>query len=61
MLPMYTSQEHCPPDARNNDTMTDHQMNPWDEFDRLKPAGPDRVQGYPGGEPLGFGLRTSAR
>jgi hypothetical protein len=41
--------------------MTDHQLDPWDEFDRLKPAGPDRVQGYPGGEPLGFGLRTSAR
>jgi len=41
--------------------MTDHEMDPWDEFDRLKPAGPDRVQGYPGGEPLGFGLRTGVR
>jgi hypothetical protein len=33
----------------------------WEEFDRLKPAGPDRVEGYPGGEPLGFGFRTGVR
>ena len=43
--------------------MTDqHQdRDPWEEFDRLKPAGPDRVAGLPGGQPLGFGFRTGVR
>lgn len=41
--------------------MTDQDRDLWDEFDRLKPAGPDRVAGYPGGEPLGFGFRTGVR
>lgn len=43
--------------------MTDQQQDrdPWEEFDRLKPAGPDRVAGYPGGEPHGFGFRTGVR
>lgn len=47
----------------DNGTMTDHDPDRdlWDEFDRLKPAGPDRVKGYPGGEPLGFGFRTGVR
>ncbi len=36
-------------------------QDPWEEFDALKPAGPDRVAGYPGGEPLGFGFRTGVR
>jgi hypothetical protein len=42
-------------------TDQDQDRDPWDEFDRLKPAGPDRVDGYPGGEPLGFGFRTGVR
>ena len=43
--------------------MTDQQQDrdPWEEFDKLKPAGPDRVAGYPGGEPQGFGFRTGVR
>ena len=43
--------------------MTDQQQDrdPWEEFDRLKPAAPDRVAGYPGGEPQGFGFRTGVR
>ena len=43
--------------------MTDQEQgrDPWEEFDRLKPAGPDRVAGYPGGEPQGFGFRTGVR
>jgi hypothetical protein len=39
----------------------DQDRDLWDEFDSLKPAGPDRVEGYPGGEPLGFGFRTGVR
>jgi hypothetical protein len=39
-------------------TDQDQDRDPWEEFDRLKPAGPDRVEGYPGGEPLGFGWRN---
>ena len=39
----------------------DHDHDPWDEFERLKPAGQDRVEGYPGGEPVGFGFRTGVR
>lgn len=39
----------------------DQDRDPWDEFDSLKPAGPDRVGGYPGGEPVGFGFRTGVR
>jgi hypothetical protein len=35
--------------------------DPWEEFDELAPAGPDRVPGHPGGEPLGFGFRTGVR
>jgi hypothetical protein len=42
-------------------TEQDQDRDPWEEFDRLKPAGPDRVEGYPGGEPLGFGFRTGVR
>lgn len=42
-------------------TDQDQDRDPWEEFDRLKPAGPDRVEGYPGGEPLGFGFRTGVR
>ncbi|WP_411375419.1 hypothetical protein ACLH0K_03145 [Arthrobacter sp. MPF02] len=40
-------------DARDKD--------PWEEFDALGPAAPDRVPGYPGGEPQGFGFRTGVR
>lgn len=39
----------------------DQGQDPWDEFDRLGPAAPDRVPGRPGGEPLGFGFRTGVR
>jgi hypothetical protein len=42
-------------------TYQDQDRDPWEEFDRLKPAGPDRVEGYPGGEPVGFGFRTGVR
>lgn len=42
-------------------TDQDQDRDPWEDFDRLKPAGPDRVEGYPGGEPLGFGFRTGVR
>lgn len=35
--------------------------DPWEEFDALGPAVPDRVPGHPGGEPLGFGFRTGVR
>ncbi|WP_144671147.1 hypothetical protein [Arthrobacter sp. U41] len=42
-------------------TEQDQDRDPWDEFDSRKPAGPDRVEGYPGGEPLGFGFRTGVR
>ncbi|MCA4131592.1 hypothetical protein [Arthrobacter sp. M4] len=41
--------------------MTDEDRNLWDEFDESKPAGHDRVEGYPGGEPQGFGFRTGVR
>ena len=43
--------------------MTNQQQDrdPWEEFDKLRPAGPDRVAGYPGGEPQGFGFRTGVR
>jgi len=39
----------------------DAEKDPWEEFDRLPPAGPDRVAGQPGGEPQGFGFRTGVR
>jgi threonine/homoserine/homoserine lactone efflux protein len=42
-------------------TYQDQDRDPWEEFDNLKPAGPDRVEGYPGGEPVGFGFRTGVR
>ena len=42
-------------------TEQDQDRDPWEEFDKLKPAAPDRVEGYPGGEPLGFGFRTGVR
>ena len=42
-------------------TDQDQDRDPWEEFDRLKPAGPDRVAGYPGGQPQGFGFRTGVR
>jgi hypothetical protein len=41
--------------------MADQDQDPWDEFDRLTPAGPDLVEGLPGGEPQGFGFRTGVR
>ena len=41
--------------------MTTHNPDPWEEFDKFKPAVPDRVDGYPGGEPVGFGFRTGVR
>ena len=43
--------------------MTNQQQDrdPWEEFDQLQPAGPDRVAGYPGGKPQGFGFRTGVR
>ncbi|MDQ5863232.1 MAG: hypothetical protein M3536_13325 [Actinomycetota bacterium] len=41
--------------------MSTHDPDPWAEFDKLKPAVPDRVAGYPGGEPAGFGFRTGVR
>lgn len=42
-------------------TEQDQDRDPWEEFDSLKPAGPDRIAGYPGGEPQGFGFRTGVR
>ncbi|WP_445153763.1 hypothetical protein ACTWLI_10235 [Arthrobacter sp. Hor0625] len=39
----------------------DHGADPWEEFDRLPPAGQDRVVGLPGGAPQGFGFRTGVR
>ena len=42
-------------------TDQDQDRDPWEEFDRLQPAGPDRVEGIPGGQPLGFGFRTGVR
>jgi len=39
----------------------DAEKDPWEEFDRLPPAEPDRVPGQPGGEPQGFGFRTGVR
>jgi hypothetical protein len=43
--------------------MTDRDQNGdlWEEFDRLPPAAPDRVEGLPGGQPQGFGFRTGVR
>ncbi|MCX2749091.1 hypothetical protein OOZ51_14880 [Arthrobacter sp. MI7-26] len=41
--------------------MANQDLDPWDEFDRLTPAGHDRVEGHPGGEPLGFGFQTGVR
>jgi hypothetical protein len=46
-------------ETRDNGTVGDQDL--WDEFDSLKPAAPDRVPGYPGGEPQGFGFRTGVR
>jgi hypothetical protein len=50
-------------ETRDNGDMTeqDQDRDPWEEFDRLKPAGQDRIAGYPGGEPQGFGFRTGVR
>ena len=42
-------------------TGQDQDRDPWDEFDSLGPAAPDRVPGQPGGEPHGFGFRTGVR
>ncbi|MDP9888522.1 hypothetical protein [Pseudarthrobacter enclensis] len=39
----------------------DQDRDPWEEFDALGPAAPDRVPGQPGGEPYGFGFRTGVR
>lgn len=41
--------------------MSNQDPDLWEEFDKLKPALPDRVPGYPGGEPVGFGFRTGVR
>jgi hypothetical protein len=41
--------------------VTGQDQDPWEEFDKLGPAVPDRVPGHPGGEPLGFGFRTGVR
>jgi len=46
-----------PDNVPGNDAAKD----PWEEFDRLPPAMPDRVPGQPGGEPQGFGFRTGVR
>lgn len=42
-------------------TGQDQDRDPWEEFDTLGPAAPDRVPGQPGGEPHGFGFRTGVR
>jgi len=42
-------------------TGQDQDRDPWEEFDSLGPAAPDRVPGQPGGEPHGFGFRTGVR
>jgi len=42
-------------------TEREHDWDLWQEFDRLPPAGPDRVAGLPGGQPEGFGFRTGVR
>lgn len=42
-------------------TDQDQDRDPWEEFDHLKPAAPDRIEGLPGGQPLGFGFRTGVR
>ena len=42
-------------------TEQDQDRDPWEDFDRRRPAAPDRVAGYPGGEPVGFGFRTGVR
>lgn len=42
-------------------TDRDHDEDLWQEFDRLPPAGRDRVDGLPGGQPQGFGFRTGVR
>lgn len=39
----------------------EQERDPWEEFDRLTPAARDRVGGFPGGEPYGFGFRTGVR
>lgn len=43
------------------DQRREQDRDPWEEFDRLGPAGEDRVAGIPGGEPNGFGFRTGVR
>lgn len=42
-------------------TDQDQDRDPWEEFYHLKPAAPDRIEGLPGGQPLGFGFRTGVR
>lgn len=41
--------------------MSNQDPDLWEEFDKFKPTVPDRVAGYPGGEPVGFGFRTGVR
>ena len=41
--------------------MSGQDQDPWEEFDNLGAAAPDRIPGHPGGEPLGFGFRTGVR
>jgi hypothetical protein len=45
----------------DNWRVTGQDQDPWEEFDKLGPAAPDRVPGHPGGEPMGFGFRTGVR
>jgi hypothetical protein len=49
------------PEFWDNRRVTGQDQDPWEEFDKLGPAAPDRVPGHPGGEPLGFGFRTGVR
>jgi hypothetical protein len=46
---------------RDNETMSNHDPDLWEEFDKVKPTLPDSVAGRPGGEPAGFGFSTGVR
>jgi hypothetical protein len=50
-----------PREQRDNGSMSNQDPDLWEEFDKLKPTVPDRIAGYPGGEPVGFGFRTGVR
>ncbi|CAM3236852.1 hypothetical protein PSET11_00460 [Arthrobacter ulcerisalmonis] len=47
--------------GQHQESEPDPGPDPWEEFDGLGPAAPDRVPGQPGGEPHGFGFRTGVR